>query len=212
MSHRTLAVFQHHPAEGVGRIGLWAQHRNIKLVCFYAPDDLPKSLADYDGLMVLGGPMNVADNPLWMQAELTLIQQALVLPRPILAICLGAQLLATQLGGQVVEMPEPELGWQDIRFNDASVLTVPQWHYQAITLPTSIDIVASSPRCSVQMFRHQHAIGLQFHPEWDTKQIEQLTEVFADECPITIGPHTEQYQTSIEQFLFELLDAQFGVN
>ncbi|GGP48029.1 type 1 glutamine amidotransferase [Shewanella saliphila] len=209
MSQCTLAVFQHHPAEGVGRIAVWAQHHNIKLDCFYAPEDFPESLANYHGLIVLGGPMNVADNPLWMQAEAELITQALILQRPILAICLGAQLLAAQLGGQVIEMPAPELGWQDITFNDGSVLTVPQWHEQAITLPQHIAVLASSEQCPVQMYRHQHAIGLQFHPEWDAKQIEQLAEFFADECPITTGPHTQQHQTQLGQFLFELLDAQF---
>lgn len=209
MSQCTLAVFQHHPVEGVGRIGLWAQHHNIKLVCFYAPEDLPNSLTDYDGLIVLGGPMNVADNPMWMQTEVKLIQQALTLQRPILAICLGAQLLATQLGGQIIEMPAPELGWQDIRFNDGSILTVPQWHEQAITLPKDIAVLASSGQCPVQMYRHQHAIGLQFHPEWDAKQIEQLAEFFADECPLTNDQHTAKYQSQLASFLFALLDAQF---
>ncbi|MCT8988413.1 type 1 glutamine amidotransferase [Shewanella phaeophyticola] len=131
--------------------------------------------------------MNVADNPSWMRAECALINQALELPRPILAICLGAQLLAMQLGGQVIEMAAPELGWQDITFNDGSVLSVPQWHEQGVTLPQHIAILASSGQCPVQMYRHQHAIGLQFHPEWDDKQIEQLAEFFADECPITMG-------------------------
>jgi GMP synthase-like glutamine amidotransferase len=216
MSHGTLAVFQHHPAEGVGRIGLWAQHHNIKLVCFYAPDDLPKSLVDYDGLIVLGGPMNVADNPAWMQTEVKLIQQALMLRRPILAICLGAQLLATQLGGQVIEMPAPELGWQDIRFNDASVLTVPQWHEQAIALPQHIAILAASEQCPVQMYRHQQAIGLQFHPEWDNEQIAQLREYFADECPFSndLQPNTlhNEQQTQLEQFLFTILEQQFKLD
>lgn len=209
MTQPTIAVFQHHPAEGVGRIALWAERHDITLECFYAPDELPASLIKYQGLIVLGGPMNVADNPSWMRAECALINQALELPRPILAICLGAQLLAMQLGGQVIEMAAPELGWQDITFNDGSVLSVPQWHEQGVTLPQHIAILASSGQCPVQMYRHQHAIGLQFHPEWDDKQIEQLAEFFADECPITMGPHTQQHQTQLGQFLFELLDAQF---
>ncbi|GGB58076.1 type 1 glutamine amidotransferase [Shewanella inventionis] len=213
MIQPTIAVFQHHPAEGVGRIELWAERRNITLECFYAPDELPASLMKYQGLIVLGGPMNVADNPLWMRAECALINQALELPRPILAICLGAQLLATQLGGKVVEMPEPELGWQQVSINGSQVLAVPQWHYQAIALPQHIDVLASSALCQVQMFRHQHAIGLQFHPEWDSKQMTQLQEHFADECPFSNtlpqnALHTEQ-QNQLEQFLFALLDQQF---
>jgi GMP synthase-like glutamine amidotransferase len=209
MIHKTIAVFQHHPAEGVGRMALWAKQHSIELECFYAPESLLENLDAYRGLIILGGPMNVVDNPVWMQTESRLIKQALTQQVPLLAICLGAQLLAIELGGQVIDMPNPELGWHEVTFADGTIMAVPQWHYQAINLPDSIVSLARSAQCNVQMYHHQKAIGLQFHPEWNSAQIGQLVSHFGDECPVTNTPHTHAMQDTLEPFFFKLLTEHF---
>ena len=205
----TLAVFQHHQAEGLGRIAHWASANHIKLVPFLVTESLPQSLDVFDGLIVLGGPMNVSDSPIWMQAEAKLIQQQLAQNKPILAICLGAQLLATELGAKIVDMPTPELGWHEVTFDNKQQLTVPQWHYQAIELPENLTAIASSTMCATQMFTLPNIVGLQFHPEWDHLQMQILKAHFEEECPFnTRHPHTLE-QTKITTWFYPLLNNLF---
>lgn len=83
-------------------------------------------LSDYDGLWVMGGPMDVweeAKHP-WLEQEKIAIREA-VLERqlPYLGVCLGHQLLADTLGGEVGPSQTPEIGVLEVeatRFGQAS--------------------------------------------------------------------------------------------
>ena len=66
----------------------------------------------FDALMVMGGPMDVWDDAIypWLEAEKALIRRAVRdLDMPFLGLCLGHQLLAAALGGEVAK-GEPEIG------------------------------------------------------------------------------------------------------
>lgn len=72
------------------------------------------------GVIVLGGRMGVPDaseHP-WMVDELDLLRDVHALDVPILGICLGAQLLAAALGGDVVRREEPEIGFVPLERTD----------------------------------------------------------------------------------------------
>ena len=78
------------------------------------PDSVP-NVTKYDGLIVLGGPMNVGqadDYP--TKTELEALRIALDNEIPIMGICLGAQLLAKTLGARVSRCPEKEISWYDV--------------------------------------------------------------------------------------------------
>ena len=137
-------------------------------------------LAAYDGLIVMGGPMDVwqeAEHP-WLREEKEAIREA-VLGRDmaLLGICLGHQLLADALGGKVVLMAEPEIGPFEVELDGAagrSLLAglaaraqVLQWHAAEVERPPDgARILARSPGCAVQAMQvGERALGLQFHAE-----------------------------------------------
>ncbi len=145
----------------------------------YAGDSLPPPER---GQMVIlsGGPMSphdVDDYP-FLRAEADFLRQALDLKVPILGICLGHQLLAHLLGGEVT-VSEQEVGWLPVQLNEAGTKDIlfdgilPEFfpfHYhteQVVTLPPGATVLASSPLCPVQAFRYGQAPvwGVQFHPE-----------------------------------------------
>ena len=141
-----------------------------------------------DILLVLGGPMGIADlsNPLynWLSEELAVIKYANINNIPLIGVCLGAQLLAFANGGGVEPLIEPntkkkkaEIGWSAIDFLNTQIestifykLSVPfyglHWHGDKMILPKNAILMASTPRCREQMFKiGSCAYGIQFHIE-----------------------------------------------
>ena len=143
-------------------------------------DSIP-SLDGYDAMMVMGGPMDVwqEDDHPWLEAEKAAIAEA-VRERelPYLGICLGHQLLAAALGGEVAAMPSPEVGILDVELTGAGgrdpvIGSAPerfkalQWHGAEVRrLPAGAELLARSPACPVQAFRiGAAAFGIQYHVE-----------------------------------------------
>ena len=139
------------------------------------------SLDGYDALWVMGGPMDVweeAEHP-WLKAEKQAIYEAVKeREMPFLGICLGHQLLASALGGEVGKMAVPEVGICEVSLTPAGrqdpllaeisdVSCCLQWHGAAVTqLPPGGETLASSPLCEIQAFRvGRWAYGLQYHVE-----------------------------------------------
>lgn len=179
-----LNLIQHHPAEGPGAIALWAASRGLTLNVFRADLGLlpPVSAAP---VIVLGGPYESNAGPAWLQAERQWLAGSLDRGAPVFAICLGAQLLALSLGGNVRRMDRPETGWTDVTFIDGKTLKVLEWHEDAIDLPPNAQWLASSAQCVEQMYRvGPTRIGLQFHPEWNADSVAVLNQHFADESPL----------------------------
>jgi len=167
-----------------GTYGRWLEEWGIDCQYLHPGDTQPLQSAPGDALMLLGGHMGVKDrgeHPLLdrCHAELpALVEQG----KPILAICLGAQLLADALGGQALSGQRGERGVQKIHLTVAGVtdplfygLTNPfpsfQWHNDSFDLPESATHLAFTETCSGQVFRSNNAYGLQFHPEVDEQII-----------------------------------------
>jgi GMP synthase (glutamine-hydrolysing) len=138
------------------------------------------SAADADVLIVLGGPIGVyetASYP-WLADEIALITARLQAGRPLLGICLGAQLMAASLGARVYPGPVKEIGWGALR--DASgVLAVCDdvpvlhWHGDTFDLPAGAVRLASTALYENQAFAiGSHALALQFHLEVAPHKIE----------------------------------------
>lgn len=69
----------------------------------------------YDAFIIMGGPMGVNDPLPWLAKEISYIQHLVTLNKPVLGICLGAQLIAKALGAEVHRMPEREIGWYPVQ-------------------------------------------------------------------------------------------------
>jgi GMP synthase (glutamine-hydrolysing) len=184
MKNGLLAVLQHHPAEGVGEIGTWADRNGIALQVHRADlGALPP--ADVERCVLLGGPCSINDPPAWLQREKDWLQDRTREGASVFGICLGSQLLAEALGGRVVALDRPETGWTRIDFADGGHLDALQWHEDGFTLPPGAVSLASSADCAHQMFRAgTKRVGIQFHPEWNAGLVAALNAYFGEASPL----------------------------
>lgn len=146
--------------------------------------DAARALDDYRSLVVLGGDQNVCELERYpyLSVEIELIGEWLASGRPLLGVCLGAQLLAHVAGGDVVAAHEPELGWYDVELTaegradpvlgfGAARFSSLQWHSYAAQPPACAAVLARNDAC-VQAFRIGSAWGVQYHPEVTTAIID----------------------------------------
>jgi GMP synthase (glutamine-hydrolysing) len=167
----------------------------IRYVNFGRDPHQQPSLDRYEALIVLGGPMNAHQIDTYpnLATEVDVIRQAVDAGMSVLGICLGAQLLAKALGGQVSKNDEREIGWYDVDLTEAgrrdpvistfaSTQTVFQWHEDGISLPAGVENLATSPASAVQAFRYgEQAYGFQFHLEVDASLVERWLTVPANQ-------------------------------
>lgn len=206
-------VLQHHDAEGLGNIAKWLNQKKFSWHICTLSCDLPDSFYDYDGLIILGGPMHLDETNHRLGQELLAIEHFIALQKPILGICLGAQMVAFSLGANIMPMQHAENGWHLVTLGCGKQLTVAQWHEQQCSLPEGADLIASSDQCLVQMFRFKHFIlATQFHPEWDNHSINRLKMAFGEQCPLTNISNNQQRTLQMWWFkqLSQWLDCYFA--
>lgn len=184
-----ILVFQHVAAEPLGTLDPLIRQRGhrIRFVNFERDPDAQPNVDRYDGLVVLGGPMNVDEQHArpHLKTELQAIERMLGQDKPVLGICLGAQLLAHALGAPVIPHREPEIGWYPLHATEAAradpVLSplkdstpVFQWHSYRFDVPRDAVHLARTESCEQQAFRWgDKAYGFQFHLEMDEPLIER---------------------------------------
>jgi GMP synthase (glutamine-hydrolysing) len=146
-----------------------------------------------DLLIALGGPVSAADerNYPWLADEVALLRRRLDATRPLLGICLGAQLMARALGAAVRPMAVKEIGFAPLTVTMAGQGTVLaelrdqpvlHWHGDQFALPAGLASLAATAVCPHQAFApHGRALALQFHPEVDPARIEQWLIGHGDE-------------------------------
>lgn len=155
--------------------------------------ETPPPLDGFDALWVMGGPMDVweEDKHPWLAGEKALIHEAVATRGlPYLGLCLGHQLLACALAGEVGKAAEPEVGVLPVRLTEegaASIFLddVPeefhclQWHGAEVTrLPEGARVLATSPGCAVQaMSWGPRALSMQFHVEVEADTAENWTAI-----------------------------------
>ncbi len=170
---------QHVPFENLGHIDDWLQHKQyiVTKTQLWEAGTLP-AVFDYDGLIILGGPMNVDEEETypWLRPEKNFIAEAVRSNKKILGICLGAQLLAAVLKADITQNHHKEIGWFPIGFNNTfkdwlgKETTLQQnvfhWHGDTFSIPSGAVNHASSEGCANQLFTlGASIIGIQFHLE-----------------------------------------------
>ena len=183
-------VLRHVPAEGLGLLAnvlreLGIHHRYLDLPRGEPP---PKDLRGVGGLIVLGGPMAAyqQDRYPFLATESGLVERALAAGRPVLGICLGAQLIASVLGARVYPGERREVGWAPITLTDDGrddavfglmepTVTVFHMHGDTYELPADARNLARSALYEQQAFRYGDLVyGLQFHLEFTDTMIQKL--------------------------------------
>lgn len=164
-----------------------------------------------DLMVVLGGPIGAYDEKKYpfIEVEIALISQRLKSNKKILGICLGAQLIARVMGGNVYPMEGQEIGFSALQLNEdidypiLKTLTgdvqVLHWHGDTFDLPKGAKLLASSKHCKNQAFAvGNHVLALQFHLEIDTDYIEQWLVGHAAELnAASIDPRSLRQQASL---------------
>lgn len=204
-------VIKHVVVEGLGVFEQFCHQAGIAIdyVELEQGDRFP-ALDGYAALWVMGGPMNVgdeADYP-WLAEEKAFIRRAVQdVQLPYMGVCLGAQLLAAALGGEVNAMSTPEVGLLPITLTDAGqqhslmaglpeTLKVLQWHGQAVQkLPPGATLLASSAHCPVQAYAvstqgaADRAFGLQFHSEVMAATVTDWVQIpaYRTDLEVTLG-------------------------
>jgi GMP synthase-like glutamine amidotransferase len=194
---RRITVLQQVPFEGPGGIVSWAAARGHALRRVTLHDGEPVPGADgVDALIVMGGPMGVGDEDhfAFLRGEKQLIRACVDGGRPVLGICLGAQLLAEALGARVSAQGFREIGWLPLRWAvgaravpglahvpDESVVF--HWHGDTFELPPGTLLLASSAACPNQGFATPdgRAVGLQFHIEMRDEDVRAIVAHGRDE-------------------------------
>ena len=178
--------FQHVPFEGLGCIRPWLVAAGYEVTCtrFFESADLPQ-LKEIDFLIAMGGPMSVNDEEElpWLVAEKRFIRRALEAGKPVLGICLGAQLIASALGARVYPNELKEIGWFPLRgigggadrFRFPGTIQAFHWHGETFDLPPGAVHLARSDGCENQAYQiGRIAIGMQFHMETTPEAAEKL--------------------------------------
>jgi len=182
-------ALRHLAFEDLGLIEPWlaargwqVQYHDVGVHAFSA-----LKLAEIDLLIVLGGPIGAEDDALYpfLSDETELIRRRIDSGRPILGVCLGAQLMARALGARVQPMGVgvKEIGYTPLTLAAAAADTpiarigaqpVLHWHGDQFALPEGIASLAATPVCPHQAFMvGTHGMAWQFHLEVDATRIEQ---------------------------------------
>ena len=169
---------QHVPFEGLGSIELWLEKAGYTTSCTRLFESAVFPPVDsIDLLIVMGGPMSVNDEDQfsWLAPEKQFVREMIRSGRPVLGICLGAQLIASAMGARVFKNKEKEIGWfpvEGIASDNDSAFRFPfstrvfHWHGETFDLPAGAIHLARSRGCENQAFQiGQTVLGLQFHLE-----------------------------------------------
>ena len=221
---RVLAVV-HQGDAGPGVFAEEARERGVELeewMLSEAGSGPPREIAEYDAVMTFGGSMHADQEELhpWLRFEREFLAAILEDGMPILAVCLGCQLLAEAAGGSVRRASEPEIGWYRVSVHPeasgdpllgqwalppgARAVVSPgfeafEWHsYTAI--PPKDAVCLASSGAGPQAFRiGERAWGIQFHAEVSAADLAHWIEDYeTDEDAVRIGVDPERLWAETE--------------
>lgn len=182
----------HEAYEDPGAYLAWAalHGHEIALTKVYQFDPLPQ-VDDFDWLIVMGGPQSPhstkEEYPYYdAKVEIKLLQETIAADKPIIGVCLGAQLLGEAYGAPVEHSPEKEIGNFPIVLTQAGrkdpylshmgpELTTGHWHGDMPGLSQDAVVLATSQGCPRQIIRYApHHYGFQAHLEFSTALVKEL--------------------------------------
>lgn len=228
MKTKPCVVIRHLQFEDLGSFAEPLMAAGYQLQYLDAAVDELTAAYQADLTVILGGPVGVYDTALYpfLRTELSIAKQRLAEQRPLLGVCLGAQLIAAAAGAAVYPGASgKEIGWSPVRFTQEGLDTglfaventkqdIPMfhWHGDTFDLPAGAELLASSEHYK-QIYRiGSQVLAFQCHPELEGQRIEQWLLGHAAELaawPLAdltkIRQDTQAYAPALRQFSQQLL-------
>ncbi len=172
---------------------------------------LPPDL-DAGPIIIMGGPMSANDQDAypWLAEEEALVRDAVAGGRPVLGICLGAQVIARALGARVYPSVR-EIGWRTLGGIPGNPLFPPSFfafelHGETFDLPPGARLLATGVDVPHQAFAAGSALGLQFHLEATPAIIEGWTADLPEDERTRCGSPTAAHLPEARRLLDRVLD------
>jgi GMP synthase (glutamine-hydrolysing) len=183
---KTVVVLRHVHFEDLGAFEPAFRETGFSLrYCDVGSEPIPDAARSAELLVVLGAPIGAYqdDDYPFLLHELRLLENRIALSRPVLGICLGAQLIARALGSAVYPGKIKEIGWSPVELTEKGRATalkhlegipVLHWHGDTFDLPHGAQHLASTAITPNQAFAFGAAtLALQFHPEVEASGFER---------------------------------------
>ena len=207
-----IQCIMHVPFEGPGVIADWVseQKYHLNYTRLYEGDSLPEQ-GDIDLLVIMGGPMNVFDFHIhpWMEDEIEWITAFIHTGKPVLGICLGAQIIAAALDSEVYPGEHREIGWHNLKCMPCmgdykickdlpSTRKVFHWHGDTFKIPLGATRIAETQAFANQGFIYDgRVIALQFHLEVTPGSVKEMVANCGDE--IVAGQYIQTKKEILEE-------------
>lgn len=187
---KPVLIIQNDAKEGAGQLATLIAERGLGQETVFGDDADYDRLAagDYGALVVLGGAQSAYETDAYpyLAREIALCHDFMRAGKPIAGFCLGAQILARALGGEVVAGAEKEIGWYDLVLSEAAAddailethpRTLLAYHFHGDrieSVPGAVNL-ASSGITACQLFRYgANVYGFQYHAEVDQPLVEVM--------------------------------------
>jgi GMP synthase (glutamine-hydrolysing) len=174
-----LLVIQNSELDPIGVLGKYLEAKGARLHTWLPAQEENPPEEIYSGLIIMGGPMNAHEDDRFphLRQTVELIHRFHNDSKPIMGVCLGAQLIARAFGSKVYPHSIPEIGFSAIRVASPSAqelwlkdcpekLHLMQWHFDTFDLPSQAILLMTNDVCQNQAYRiGSNIYGFQFHLE-----------------------------------------------
>ncbi len=209
-------MLQHEDEAPAGLLGDWLRARRLDAETVAVWErGVPADPAEFAWIASLGAANSVTDaEPAWIGAEIELIRRAVEADVPVLGLCFGGQALSVALGGEIVPVDAPSIGWFDVDTQAPDLVPGGPWlHFnvERFSVPPGAEAVARSAAGAVAFAKGPH-LGTQFHPEvtpaivdeWLRSETALVTRLGVD--PDAVRAQSEAHATAAVDRAFALFD------
>ncbi len=210
-------IVEHHDKPTVGVIGETLDDLGAEMETVWGMfgEALPDSHHGHDGIVVLGGTMTALqdeERP-YFPALTRLIREFGEADKPVLGVCLGAQLIARSFDAELHIGGDLEFGFHRVDPTPAATadpvlghldtpLALFQWHTDHYALPPGAELLATGASYENQAYRIGRTVyGMQFHFEVtrslvesqiaETRDFEHDVPGYSDWLPAQFAVHEE---------------------
>ncbi|SFV26752.1 type 1 glutamine amidotransferase [Hyphomicrobium facile] len=225
-------IVQNDPLEGAGSLATLMAKRGLSQFIVQGFDAPYAELTPerFSALIILGGAQSAYETETYpyLEREMDLVNSFIKTDMPVAGFCLGAQILAAALGGDVGPGAQKEIGWYDLTLCDEAAddallkghpKTLLSYHFHGDVIrnvPNSI-VLASSAMTPWQAFRHgQKTYGFQYHAEVNRSLLADMCRnnesylasngIDADTLIVASQPHLPDFEHHCAGVLERWLD------